>query len=227
MRDGSRYVINLPGKFIGCSVDEFCSLFEKCNEAPLDVIVDFSLTVLIDSTAIGILLRSLKDLQRKSKRLILRNLQSGPLNIFKEASLNSLFDIEGDGFEDQSKISHRVTPHLSIQSKRFAQYAVLYLAGSLSGPESMNFLREQVLLQMAEVKNIVLEIEKVIFVDSMAIAELLTIHSLLTDTGAGLYICNANQHVKDLFEMLNISRMISICENTAAAVAKITGATEI
>lgn len=91
---GKLKVIEIQGRYDIQSIKEFEMIFNsQLEKKPTTLGIDMNQLEYIDSSGIGSLIKSLNVLKNQNGKLILFGLKPMVLNIFKQAKLDTFFDI--------------------------------------------------------------------------------------------------------------------------------------
>lgn len=217
--------VHAPQHFAGPAVG---SIVEQVLE-PLknDKIVrctfDFKETDLIDSSGIGFLVTLAKEFRNKNAQLILKNLDKDIFQLFEDTGLDRVFSIEKNGgvkeadfdlFDDSA-----VDIRLIIRKESIGNVGLFVMSGVLNHPLGSSLFKQQLLLFLAQHKNILLDFEELTFFDSLSISAILNMNNLLKSTGGSLKICSPNFIVKDLLITLSIDLIIPVFDQREEALA--------
>lgn len=193
------------------------SLADRINGPAPHISADAIHTEYIDSMAVGILVRILKDVQHAGGTFTIRNLRGDPFVLFEETGLNKLFVSESNG--EQAATDPRKTAGIKVESSENGGVHILTVSGPVSYPRAAFYLKEQILLALAEKHDILIDFLQVDYVDSSSIGEILQMHGMMRKTGAQMVLSGLTGIVRDAFENLSICRLIPCYKNVEQALA--------
>ncbi len=217
--------IALPRHFSGPMVKDTVNVINRLfeNEIVGQLILDFSSTELVDSSAIGSLVSMAKEAHNRKIEFVLKNLNDEIYQIFNHTGLDKIFNIDRqkrilqateDFFEPSVDIK------LNIDKEFKDDIAVFHLKGVMNHPIGSAFFKQQFLLSLTQYKKILLDMEELLFIDSLSLSSILAMNNLLMETGGSMRICNANYIVLDLLETLKIDKVIPLYTSLKDALAK-------
>jgi len=187
-------------------------------------IFDFSKTELIDSSGIGTLVTLAKEFSAVDAQLILKNLANDILTLFEDTGLDRIFTIERDAGMRKQNVkeffeNRGIDIKLTIKKETAGDAGLFIMSGVLNHPLGSSYFKQQLLLFLAQHKNIVLDFEELTFFDSLSISAILNMNNLLKGTGGSLRICCPNFIVKDLLNTLSIDLIIPVFDQREEALA--------
>ncbi|MDD5675921.1 MAG: STAS domain-containing protein [Chitinivibrionales bacterium] len=205
-------LVTIPVEFSGAAVKDFSlSVREHIAKNGGNLVLDFSETEFVDSSAIGALVSLSKDFKESGDELLLRNLTGEVHELFVDTGLDKIFSIQTGAavraaevnlFEPVADIK------LDIVRENTGDVCLLHLQGVMNHPVGSQFFKQQMLLAMADYKKILLDFEELTFFDSLSVGVMLKMSTLLKKTGGSLRMCGANYIISDLFSILNIDHII-------------------
>jgi anti-anti-sigma factor len=220
-RNDEGTVVRLPAQFYQSMSNSFIQTLKKeIDSGVTRIVVDFSDTALIDSSAIGALVSTSKESQSRGVSLCIRNLSGEIAELFLDTGLDKIFDIERGGKMHTAEIDifeKTVDIRLDIKTEIAGDVCIFHLGGVMNHPQGSRYFKQQFLLAMVQYKKIMLELEDLTFFDSLSVSVILNMNKLIKETGGSLHICGANYIVNDLFNTLNLNRIISIYTTSAEA----------
>lgn len=213
----------LPAQFIQEAVQAFLSEMRAIAAGGARrVVVDFGDTDTIDSSAIGALVSIAKEVKAGGASLYIRNLKQDIRQLFAETGLDKIFNIETEGSVKSAEFDlfeSSVDIKLDISVEISSDICILHLAGVMNHMQGSAYFKQQFLLAMTKHKKILLDLEELTFFDSLSVSVMLNMNKLLRETGGTMHICGANYIVLDLFNTLNIHRIIPTFNTAADALA--------
>ena len=220
--DNGTAVIGLPELFSGPVVKEFSGLARGVlKEKEPKLVIDFSETEMIDSTAIGSLVSLAKEFKAKDADLTLRNLSEEVEDLFVDTSLDKIFNMEkASGLQSATVDLFEISAEIKLEIDQEVRDDILvfHLKGLMNHPVGTRLFKQQFLLALADYKKVLLDFEELTFFDSLSVSVVLTMNKLLKKTGGSLRICGANCIVDDLFTTLNIDQIVPFFDNVDEAV---------
>ena len=224
-REGETLVIRTPAQLAGSVAGELPALARQAFEqfsSPV-LVVDMGETEFVDSSGIGHLVAVARFFREAGNdRLALRGLSHSVEGLFAETGLDKLFNIQTqEGVRRASYDLFAVSAEirLDVRAQVRGQVCILHMGGVMSHPVGSGFLKQQVLLSLAQCRNILLDMEELTFFDSLSVGVILTLNELIVKTGGSLRICGANFIVDELFTTLSINRIIPGFPSVDAALA--------
>jgi anti-anti-sigma factor len=216
-------VIELPVQFISALSPQFSTLCQEYRQkGHVRFIADASSMQFVDSYGIGVLVREHISLQNAGGELRIRNLNSEPLNLFKQTHLVNIFVLENKGRVCQPKNdlfgvkSSCLNLNLDLEEK--GNITVFHLSGIMKFPDCIRKLREEALKAMAEKNKFILDMERLEFVDSDSVYEIIRFGQLLKTSGGDVCICRACDRIRDLLVKCHVDSIIPLYENLALAI---------
>ncbi|MBN1756699.1 MAG: STAS domain-containing protein [Chitinispirillaceae bacterium] len=191
---------------------------------PAMLVLDFSVTELIDSNGIGTLVSVAKEAHARQVPLRLRNLNETLTQLFNQTGLDRIFTIERgekiitatvNFFEPAYDVKLQITP------EPVGEVEIFHLSGVMSHPVGSSIFKQRLLLSLSRSKKVLLDLEELSFIDSLSISALLRMNNLLTTTGGSMGICGAAFIVSDLLETLNIGTIIPLYSSREEALSSL------
>jgi anti-sigma B factor antagonist len=128
----------------------------------------------------------------------------------------AVLDRLGLGMQNHTPVKMQTT------TRQLGDVTVLEISGRITLGEGNVMLREIVRELLAKGNNkIVLNLDKVQYVDSSGIGELVKTHTTVRNQGGQLRLINLNKRVNDLLQMTRLSAVFDIDANEASAVASL------
>ena len=222
-REAEFAVVRLPDRFGAQSAKELLTFVgtDGYKRYP-DLVLDFSVTDFIDSTAIGILVTLSKEYKGHAGQFLLRNLNEHIAELFADTGLEMLFTIVTSDVVRKATIdlfAESVDIRLDINIERAGEVCIFHLGGVMNHPMGSRYFKQQFLLALASSRKMLLDFEALTFFDSLSISVVLSMNKLLRETGGSLRFCSANYIVADLFATLNINQIIPVYDTVAGALA--------
>lgn len=197
-------------------------LFDRINE--LDniqkLVLDFLDVLFIDSSTIGVLVKIDRDFKTSKTPFVLKNLSEDITELFTDTGLDMLFTIETNNGVEEASIDifeTSVDIRLDVNTEIKDDVCIFHLKGVMNHPMGSRFFKQQFLLTLADHKKILLDFENLTFFDSLSVSVVLSMNKLLRETGGSLRFCNPNYIIEDLFQALNLTKIISTFDNIADA----------
>ena len=213
-KEGEWEVFKLPRNFTQAySIEMYSAIKEHISKGNTKFIADASNLSLLDTSAVGLLVKSLKQVQAVKGTLLIRNLHDYPLELLKETDIYELFSAENN----TSSIAGHPLSDFKTNFELFGNTGVFHLSGAMTYPKGVKYFKKQILLAMSNNKEFVLDFKDLISFDSPAIGELVRINTLLKQTGGSLRICNTKGVIKEFLENLDISRIIPVYKDIKEA----------
>lgn len=175
--------------------------------------LDFSKCDFLDSSGIGALVTLSQDFQQHNALLILRNLKNDLFQLFTETGLDRYFSIESAGDIKKASVNlfeKSVDIRLTLQKEIIGSVCILSMSGVMNHPVGSQYFKQQLLLSLTECKLILLDMDELTFFDSLSINAVLSMNSLLKNTGGQMQICGANYIIEDLLKTLCIDVIIPV-----------------
>ena len=205
--------ITMPRHYTGPLVKEIGAEINRLFDGAQvrELILDFSSSELIDSCAIGMLVSLAKESHHRKVGLVLKNLNDDLYQLFNHTGLNRIFTIERREVLMAATVDFiepSIDIKLGIEKEFIGEIAVFHLSGVMNHPIGSGYLKQQLLLSLMQYKKILLDMDDLVFIDSLSLSGVLGLNNLLSDTGGSLRICRANYIVLDLLETLKIGAII-------------------
>lgn len=108
---------------------------------------------------------------------------------------------------------------MQVATRQVGNAAVLDVSGRITLGEGNVILRE-IVRDLADKgqKRVVLNLDKVQYIDSSGVGELVKTHTTLRNQGGQLKLCNLNKRVSDLLQVTRLSAVFDIHKDEASAV---------
>lgn len=203
----------MPRHYSGALVKDVGATINKLfvDAQARELVLDFSSSELVDSCAIGMLVSFAKEAHQRHVRLILKNLNDNLYQLFNHTGLDRIFTIERSEVLVAATVDFiepSVDIKLGIEKEFPGEIVVFHLSGVMNHPCGSGYLKQQLLLSLTQYKKVLLDMDDLVFIDSLSLSVVLGLNSLLVDTGGCLGICRANYIVLDLLETLKIGTFI-------------------
>lgn len=224
-RENGSIVIVLSERFAHADISAYSSLVRQhLDSGNRNFIVDCSKLNFVDSTALGAMVSSLRSVKAEKGTLVLRNLRGNALRLFDDASLNRVFTIqESAGPSHPGSSPGASQAKLALSEEIHDNLSVFHVSGIITWPDGASLLKESFLLEIQQKRNLILDLEGVFLIDSASIGDLLSLNQLVADAGIKLILCNARGYVNEIFDNLNLSRILRICGGLSEAVSEAKG----
>lgn len=182
----------------------------------LEPVFDLTNCKFMDSSAIGALVMFNSKCHLHGARVILKDPGTSLSLLIKETGLDRVFTIEKAGFVKDPDIDFfdiAVNTKLCIEKECFGTGCLFKMSGFMDFPSGSAYFKQQTLIAMAQYKKIVVDIEKLVLIDSLSIGAILNMNDLLWRTGGEFCLCGANPLVKDMFFTLGINEIVKFFDN--------------
>ncbi len=214
-KHSDKVVIKLPERLISNNSREiYKEIKSNLNKGKHHFIIDGINLSFIDSMAIGMLVKTLKEVQKSGGSMVLDNLHGYPENLINETGIGALFKSSDSDITDDIE----TLKNFNISTESINDVCIVNLSGSMTYPDGTKLFKEKILVCMESQKTFVLNMEKLRFLDSSSIGELLHINTLLKQTECILKICGLKGLVKEYFENLSITRLFHIYNSVNDAI---------
>ncbi len=111
---------------------------------------------------------------------------------------------------------------IKIIEKTVDKLVVLSLEGKLTGLEGRGVIQEKVRESVkGKVKHVVLDLSKVMWIDSTGLGELIASLSSLKKSDSTLVLASLQAPVQSLLKMTNLDQIFDVYDTVEAAVAKL------
>lgn len=222
--EGPWTIVPLPADLRLMSARELGMALDRIMaEGRSHVILDATRLVSIDSYGIGIIVTRLANLRAHSGDLRIFNLGGEPLNLVKRVELAGILVREyGPNQELPADNSFTLPPEnsgLRITTNLSEGALCLQLEGNLRYPKGIRQLRERVLIGMADQNRHLLDLRDLEFMDSYSAGSLANMTRLLATSGGEMRLCNPNEVVQEMLQMLNITQVVSVFDSVSSAMA--------
>jgi anti-anti-sigma factor len=210
--EGEQLVIELPGSLAHKQAQEFLEVMEKEIEKGFSTIIaDATRLEFIDSYAIGLLVKLLKQLQARGGYLALRGLAGETREFFQDTGLLDILPeaLDHDVLGAQGVLGEAVDDlEMKIKSEIVRDISVFHFSGVINSSNAVRIFKEQVLISLWERKKVLLDFCELTFFDSSTIAELINIYKLLNASGGEMRISNTANLVDNLLESTSVESII-------------------
>jgi anti-anti-sigma factor len=207
-------IVRLPEQFLLATSNTFLeSIRHEMESGITRIIIDFKDTTLIDSSAIGALVSIAKESTIRSVPLFLRNQHGDISNLFMDTGLDKIFNIESDGDLQNAEVGlfeNGIDIRTAISEEVVNDVSIFHMKGVMNHPQGSRYFKQQFLLAMAKYKKMLIDLEELTFFDSLSVSVLLNMNKLIKETGGAMRICGPNYIVLELFNTLNLSKIIPI-----------------
>ena len=102
---------------------------------------------------------------------------------------------------------------MNIKVEQINDVQVAILEGEINVNNAMELSGALNKIIKAGGKQILVDFEKVIFIDSSGLAVLIDAVSCLQDIGGQLRLCNVNRKIKGIFELTKMHKLMDICDS--------------
>lgn len=213
--ENNQKTISLPITLIATrEIEALKAQFENdMADGHTQFIIDASNLGFINYSALGLLVGMLKKAKEKGGDLWIRNLHGWPLHLFEESGLKSVFTLElkKDIFQAREELMAGLDiPETKLEYETIDDIGVFHLSGEIRNTDAMKRLKQEILIILLEKRKFILDFEKLLFMPSLAIDEIIRIHRMLKISGAQMRFCNPNGIVKELLTDLNLNVIIPI-----------------
>jgi len=184
-----------------------------------NIALDFSKVFYIDASFMGYLVNTYNCALKLHKNLYIAGLNS---YVVKYMKLNRIWDI----FEPENcsigksleiiKNSYDIKNSFSCTLNNEKDYAVLSISGSLDLNQLSKFDLDLTTKDIG-IKNCIIDLEKLQFVDSVGLTYLLKIHRKLVSIGKRCVICSLQKDVRQMFSVFKIDHIFTISNNLISA----------
>ena len=221
---GETHTITMPRHYSGSQVNDVAEQISRLNEgaAIKELILDFSATKQLDSSGIGVLASLAKEFHQRRVKLILKNLNDDLFQFFNDTGLCRIFTIERKEVIVQAAVDifePSVDIKLNIEKEFTGDVVIFHLSGIMDHPIGTGYFKQQFLLNLAQYKKILLDMEELAYIDSLSLSSVLSMNNLLSSTGGGMRICQANFIILDLLETLTVGAIIPLYASRTEALS--------
>jgi anti-anti-sigma factor len=208
-------VINIHQPLTGSWVKEFIATINDTlsDTMPRICVLDFLSCESIDSYGIGALFSIAQKFHQKNAQLSLKNLNSKLYQIFTDTDLDHYFSIENEGELKEATadlFENYKDAQLVIDKQINGNTGIFRMKGVMNHPNGSRYLKQQLLLSLINCKLILLNMEELVFFDSLSVGTAINMNNLLKKTGGSLHICGAKLLIKDLLNTLCINAIIPV-----------------
>ena len=218
------HLVEMPRHYSGPTVREVVAEISGVYEekVPEELVLDFSATELIDSGGIGMLVSTAKEAHQRRVKLILKNLSDDLFQLFNHTGLDRIFTIERQKVIVQASVDFfqpSIDVKLGIEKEFIGAVAVFHLSGVMNHPIGSKYFKQQFLHSLTQFKKVLLDMDELMFIDSLSLSTVLGMNNLLADTGGSMRICRAAYIVLDLLETLKIGAIIPLYASVEEALS--------
>ncbi len=204
-------VVSLPERLTGKEALNFSALVTKgMKDGQLRWMADAARLRVIDSFAIGILVRILRDLRALAGELCIRDLAGSALEIFKRSGLNDLFLVKSGLVTYAPKGALSTEETEDFRAETMGEIGVFVFLGAMDTQKKIRNFKSKALLIMADRKRILLDMEKLKGFTGAFAEEVLTISRLLRFSDGEIRICRPNQTASRLLKSYSIDGIIQV-----------------
>ena len=113
---------------------------------------------------------------------------------------------------------------MKLNQQQIGNACLLAVEGRLDPDGTAEFKRQITDIMDAGTRYLVVDIAELDYLCSWAIGTLVSADGRIRKGGGTLYLAGARPEIKDLFDLLNLSGMLHLCDSTEEALAQIQGA---
>ncbi len=211
-------VVVLPEKLTAKEALEFSKLIESGIPQRLHRwLADASRLRVIDSFAIGILVRILRDLRSSGGEFCIRDLYGSALEIFKRSGLTDLFLVKSGIITYAPKGALSIEDMPDFQMEKLGETIAFTFFGSMDSQAKVRNFKSKALLAMAECKHVLLDFGSLKSFTGAFAEEVLTISRLLRYSDGEIRICNVDSITGHLLKSYSIDGVIGVYDDRKAA----------
>lgn len=211
-------VVVLPEKLTAREALEFSKMIETAiGKGAHRWLADAAELRVIDSFAIGILVRILRDLRASGGEFCIRDLLGSALEIFKRSGLTDLFLVKSGAITYAPKGALTTQDMPDFQMEKFGDAVVFSFFGSMDTQAKIGNFKSNALLAMAECKHLLLDFGTLKSFNAAFAQEVLTVSRLLRFSDGEIRICNTNETTDRLLKSYSIDGVIKIYDDRDAA----------
>jgi anti-anti-sigma factor len=214
-------ILVLEERLAGRNTDKLNDEIEELLLAGVTQIVcDASQTTFMDSTTIGVLVNTMLRLQERGGKLRVKNLHDVPLNVFQRSGLDMVFTLIQDEEERPARMQlfkEVVDLKLKLEYESRGTIGIFRFSGVLDFPDGARLFKQKALLALKNNTKLLLDFDHLTYLQSLTVAEIISIYTVLEVSGGEMRICSVNEIIKDVIQDLNISRIIPLYINEEAA----------
>ncbi|MFW5959573.1 MAG: STAS domain-containing protein [Chitinivibrionales bacterium] len=188
------------------------------------IYLNFGSVKFIDSSAIGWLVKIQDYITTEYQgisSMVLKNIPDLIMQLFVDTNLHMFLNLENTGRMDNTisgPMDSSVEVRLRIKEDTEEGIKILKLDGVMNHPSGSRFFKRRFLLAMIETDKIVLDFTNLTFFDSISTGVILDMNKLLRETGGSMAIAGSNYIVKELFDTLNMERIVPMYNKAVDAI---------
>ncbi len=110
---------------------------------------------------------------------------------------------------------------MKITSKRMADIVILEIEGEIDAEHAPPFKKSLAKLSLECQKKVILDLNKVTFVDSTGLGAMISLMRQLKEQGGELRLVGLQEEVRAVFEITRLYKVFEICSNIEEAVKDI------
>ncbi|MFP4163597.1 MAG: STAS domain-containing protein [Chitinispirillaceae bacterium] len=215
------FVFEMPEQFCCSDLSKTLSELQSAISGEWDsLVLDFSNTVMMDSSGVGSLVFVYQELRAKNRKLLLRNLKKNIYELLVETGIDKLFDVEKPSGIKRAEIDLlELDIPLDVTEEDHDDVCILNLSGVMSYPAGSMQFKRYVFLSLVKSRRILLDFNNLAFFDSLSVGSVLRLSRLMSENQGSIKVCGANLVIKNMFSSLGIDSIIPVFDSREEALA--------
>jgi len=216
-------VIPLPNALDASVIEAIRDNIDKNIQKTPNLVLDFRNVTFIDSSGLGLLIRTLRKAGRKNKNLLLAGISLSARRFFKLSRTLDLFKahIFDDLHEAFDHIKEKTPLHVFYYSSVIRSENVIFdLYGTLDA-DQMASIDIETVFQTVRSRDCILDLSDLDFVDSSGIVFFLKIHRHVSNHSRVCVLCGLKDNVFQMFHITKLSSFFVIVSDRVSAEEKL------
>lgn len=208
--------VSLPARLDGITGKDLKAGIKKImSQGIVRFTLDAAPVESIDSAGVGYLVQILKIARSLHGDVLIKDLRGQPLELFRMAGLEKLFNLEIDGklHHVQENLFTAESANLEIRHEHIHGVGIFHLAGEMRYPEGSRKFMEKTLLALAHRNRIIVDMAGLRYLDRSSAEAFETLNFLLSTSSSELRLVHLAESIRELFSFTGIDRSIAIYEN--------------
>lgn len=217
-------VIVFPERLKHNEVKTFTDLIDNnITRGNFKFIIDAKVLEEIDPYGISALLKKTRDIRGSGGKLKIKNIKGQPLRIIMETGMDSVLNIEPSEELEQYRTpaDYKAEFKTYILHEKLNAISIIHLAGTLYSPLGSQKLSDEMNKKIATNSKILLNFEKLKYLDSQTVNEILSVNHKLKNMNGQIAICNPGDIIMDMLEILNIATVIPVYGSISEGLQKL------
>lgn len=220
---GKTFNVALTTHLIGATVKDFLLVIrEALNRDISEVVVDFAVTELIDSTAVGTLMTLHREAKQKNITITLKNCNDDINKLLAQTGLSKVFLIQtSNDFSGGNTLAKPDT--LQIREEIIKDKIILHLTGRMNHTSESNLFKQKFSSVAGRFTKILIDFTELSHIDSLGISSVMLMYMSLKEKNGKFAIYGANNMVEDVFTTFEIHKLLPNYSSCEAALKALDG----